>query len=288
MPKLDAGSGQSQANAVFEALKQARISDRVYALCFDTTASNTGRTKGAVAILAQKLDRILIEFYCGHHELELIPASVCKKLFGPTTAPQDEANVDFQFFFPILKDDAIKALENDDLAKVPSGQLSDVINTLKEILKCRDLKGDYRELTELSLMLLNESNDFTIKAPGSFSHARWMGRLLYLGKRILFRDSLIQGDEEQKNLRRGALFFSVVYCRRWLLCSNLFDAPSNLLDLYQDVCKWREIDYEIYKTARNKLDSHLTYLTPERIWMAFFSNKISQQTKMEMQQKLKG
>lgn len=42
VPKLDSGSGVNSATAIVEILTEWKLSDRVKALCFDTTPSNTG------------------------------------------------------------------------------------------------------------------------------------------------------------------------------------------------------------------------------------------------------
>lgn len=67
---------------------------------------------------------------------------------------------------------------------------------------------------------------------------------------------MFEPDEMILKSKRLSLFFSVVYCRRWLLCDQLFCAPENLLALYKEV---------FYK-----LDQHLSYLSSERIWLCFF------------------
>lgn len=44
VPKLESGTGQNQASAIIETVKQWDINtDNIKALCFDTTASNTGK-----------------------------------------------------------------------------------------------------------------------------------------------------------------------------------------------------------------------------------------------------
>jgi len=52
LPRLSSGTGEVQAVAVVQCLKEWVIKECVVTLCFDTTASNTGQHKGA---------RILIE-----------------------------------------------------------------------------------------------------------------------------------------------------------------------------------------------------------------------------------
>lgn len=46
-PKLHSGTGRTQVNAVIDVLKSWDIVDKVYAMCFDTTSSNTGSYSGA-------------------------------------------------------------------------------------------------------------------------------------------------------------------------------------------------------------------------------------------------
>lgn len=59
VPILDSGTGEAQANAVFEYIKDWNLSNRITAMCFDTTASNTGRENGACALLQKKLEKRL-------------------------------------------------------------------------------------------------------------------------------------------------------------------------------------------------------------------------------------
>lgn len=47
VPEIASSSGEEQALAVFEAIEKWGITDKVQALCCDTTASNTGRINGA-------------------------------------------------------------------------------------------------------------------------------------------------------------------------------------------------------------------------------------------------
>ena len=69
--KLPSGTGQAQADAVINALKEWGIDDTVRALCFDTTSSNTGRLAGACVLIEQGLAPI---FYF------LLVVTTCLKL----------------------------------------------------------------------------------------------------------------------------------------------------------------------------------------------------------------
>lgn len=69
--KLISSTGQAQAAAVHTALQEWGIVDRVRAMSFDTTSSNTGRINGACVILEQMLDIKLPSLACRHHILKL-------------------------------------------------------------------------------------------------------------------------------------------------------------------------------------------------------------------------
>ena len=55
IPKLPSGTGEAQASAVCDAIKQWGLQENIQAMCFDTTSNNTGCTNGACIIVEQKL-----------------------------------------------------------------------------------------------------------------------------------------------------------------------------------------------------------------------------------------
>ena len=64
--------GATQAEATLDLLKVWNLSDRVVALMFDTTASNSGIHKGAAKLMEAHLDRKLPYLACHHHILDLV------------------------------------------------------------------------------------------------------------------------------------------------------------------------------------------------------------------------
>ena len=60
VPKLSTGTGEAQANAVISCLKEWGVVDRVAALSFDVTASNTGRHSGACLLIERGLNKGLL------------------------------------------------------------------------------------------------------------------------------------------------------------------------------------------------------------------------------------
>lgn len=86
--KLPTGSGEAQAAAVHEALLDWGIAEKVRAMCFDTTSSNTGRSIGTCILLEQKLGRELLSLVCRHHVMELVIGAVFNVCLGFSSAPE--------------------------------------------------------------------------------------------------------------------------------------------------------------------------------------------------------
>ena len=93
---LDSGTGLNQAKAVKNMLDEWSIEQRCVAMCFDTTASNTGKFAGACILLEALIGHPLLWTSCRHHMPEVILGDVFKVIFGPSSSPKVE-------FFDILK-----------------------------------------------------------------------------------------------------------------------------------------------------------------------------------------
>ena len=68
--EIPAATGQDQATAVFQTVQKWGIEENIQALCFDTTASNTGRINGACTKLEEMFERDLLYLPCKHHICE--------------------------------------------------------------------------------------------------------------------------------------------------------------------------------------------------------------------------
>jgi len=86
--KLPSGTGEAQADAVFEAVSEWGLADSIRAMCFDTTSSNTGRIAGACVLLEQKLGKELLSLACRHHIMELSIGAVFQCCMGATSSPE--------------------------------------------------------------------------------------------------------------------------------------------------------------------------------------------------------
>ena len=86
--KLQAGTGQAQANAVIDAVEDWEIANQIRAMCFDTTSSNTGRVNGACVLIEKGLKVELLFLVCRHHILELVVGAVFTTCWGVSASPE--------------------------------------------------------------------------------------------------------------------------------------------------------------------------------------------------------
>lgn len=82
VPKIENGTGTNLAEAVCGLMTQ-----RIQAVCADTTASNTGRLNGACFKMEQFLGLDLLFLACRHHMYELILKTVFELKISSTSGP---------------------------------------------------------------------------------------------------------------------------------------------------------------------------------------------------------
>jgi hypothetical protein len=214
-PKLPSGSGENQALAVHDALKQWNIAAQIKGMCFDTTSSNTGEYSGACVLLEQKLDEELLAFACRHH----IPELVIGIVFESTVETQSRGpNITiferFSKAWPEIDKSKHCGLEQDDMATYfPPAVKQDLVNFINSQLNIKKDRKDYDEFLSLALLMLGEqcgqqnSGQITIKKPGAISRARWMAKLIYSLKIYLFRHQFPMSGKVEFFLRKHYCFY---------------------------------------------------------------------------------
>ena len=85
--KITSSTGDAQATAVFDLLKDWKPVDRTVSMCFDATASNNGIYNGDSILLEKKLGKKLLHMACRHHILYLVLAGVYRKCMGKSFSP---------------------------------------------------------------------------------------------------------------------------------------------------------------------------------------------------------
>ena len=264
--KTSAGTGKAQATAVAQLLTLWDVTEDTVGMCFDTTASNTGVHNGACALLQQQLGKQLLYFACRHHIHELIVAAVFSTLFGASKSPNILIFERFQTFWPKIDQHNFKPLDDARMSLPVLIQLrQEVIMFLNSYLTSNDAyvpRDDYLELIDLCLLILGASRDrrataeYNFRLPGAVHQARWMAKVIYCFKIILFREQFKLTPKELKNLTEFCLFASHVYVKAWISCPLACDAPVNDLMLYRNMVQYSDVNKAVADAALKKLDNH--------------------------------
>ncbi|KAK3919958.1 hypothetical protein KUF71_009245 [Frankliniella fusca] len=168
------GTGQAQAEEVFSQVQAWGCTDSVWAVCTDTTSSNTGTTKGAVVRLEVLLQRKLVYFACRHHLLDLIPKNIFGKMIEPSSSPDLGALCRrFKSEWPDMDKTNFKAavcVDDTNPLGLPSTDVEK-----------KHIRADYEYLLELAIIFLGGTPPGGVKfrPPLALSSARFMGRIIY-------------------------------------------------------------------------------------------------------------
>lgn len=101
IPKLDTGTGQVTADAVYEIVDEWGLWPYVIGLCFDTTRSNTGSIRGAVTLLGHRFLSPKLTFECRHHVAELYVGAAFETIFGKSGKLNKEFRILKEAFYVI-------------------------------------------------------------------------------------------------------------------------------------------------------------------------------------------
>jgi len=263
------------------------LCDRVGGLCFDTTASNTGKKAGACILLEEKLEHNMLYFACRHHIMELIIGAAFEKTAGAggSSGPEIKLFKRFRDQWEFIDKESFQAAPVDDFVH---GALADVHSQILEFaqrqLQQKQPRDDYREFLELSIILIGEvpPRGVAFMAPGAMHHARWMAKVLYAMKIWLFRQQFKLTAREEKGARDLALFAVLVYLKAWITAPSAISAPLNDLQLMNQLLQYSTIHEAISVATSKKLSSHLWYLSQELVGLALFDDRVFATTKRLM------
>ena len=281
VPKLPNGTGHAAATAVVEALKDWEVADQVVALCFDTTSSNTGMASGACTLIEQHLGREVLHLACRHHIFELVAEKAYVECMGPTSGPDVPlfkrlksvwASIDLEAWEPVA----------DDLPPDLRAKRDDRIAAFHSHLDAAQPRDDYRELLELSIILLGgvPKRGIRFLRPGALHHARWMAKLIYGLKIYIFRAQLKLNARELLGLSRFVLFAVDVYIPAWFVAPLAVSAPAHDLTFAKRLVGYH--DTGVAEATAKVFGRHLWYLSETLVALAFFDEGTSLSTKREM------
>lgn len=108
-----------------------------------------------------------------------------------------------------------------------------ILNFINEQVSKIHLRGDYKELLELTAIFLGQKIDnYNFKTPRAMHRARWMSKIINSIKIFLFRseETCVTADLF-KNLQNFLLFIIRIYIKHWFTAANVSSAPQNDLML---------------------------------------------------------
>lgn len=285
VPKLKNSSGKEQALAVHNGLVDWNVEDKVQFLCFDTTASNTGRFNGACVLLEQKMNRELFYLPCRHHIYELVLRSVFEaKICQSVNSPNIPL---FEQFKENWKNINCNNIENGRkwIGKYSTtAEISELLIFFKEKLAENGIRSDYRELIELSILFLGGDVEKKLKIhpPGAMHQARWMARSIYCLKIFLLKSQLTLCNEKKKALTYVCIFIVKLFVKPWINCSDVIRAPYQDLSFLKSLKNFENIDKIISNAATKKFSTHLWYLSDDMTPFSLFDDNVSVETKVQM------
>lgn len=286
VPSLESSTGEEQAQAIYNALREWELTDIVQALCCDTTASNTGRLNGACVLLEQKLQKDILYLPCRHHIYELVLRGVFEaKIPQISSSPNVFLFKNFKQQWSTLNhNDFENGMTNHRCCVGLEDVRIDILNFAASKLKETHCRHDYRELLELIVIFLNGDEQKTpkIRPPGAMHHARWMARAIYSLKIFLYRKQYKISAEEEILIADICIFIIKFYVKAWFECPIASKAPVHDIRFMKNLKDYENIDRTISQAAIKKMCGHMWYLTEEAAAFAFFDDSVTAETKRLM------
>lgn len=285
IPELEDGKGSTQARYIHEVLQDWGFTDKVKAICCDTTASNLGHVSGAAVQLEHLLDRELLYLPCRHHIFELILRIVFETKMPPSSGPNVPLFQRFQNSWNDLNKANYKiGLDNDSLKTVLADHIDEVVSFIDDTMQTKQPRDDYQEFLQLTKIFLGRvpTDEVRFRYPGGLHHARWMAKAIYCLKIYLFRDEFKLTAREEKAISEICTFIIIVYIKAWYTAAQAPQAPNYDLQFIKKLVDYKSIDPKISEVCLQKFGNHLWYLNPETVAMAFFDEELSDEIKKDM------
>lgn len=289
VPLLESGTGENQAAAVVDALHEWNIADRVVAMSFDTTSSNTGQFSGACTLIQQKLEKDLMFLACRHHIMELLVGAAFSACMETITSGPDVALFKrFAKKWSVMDQSSYQIADKMANFALIAPKKDDILTFAKQQLLEKQPRDDYRELLELSVIFLGDTPEggVSFKCPGPMHHARWMSKVIYSFKVWMFSGQFKLTKKELHGLERFLVFIIKFYLKAWTTATEAVLAPASDLALLQQLTAFEEHDQEVAKAASKKLASHLWYLSEELVGLSLFDDSVPHDMKAKIVQKM--
>jgi len=182
--QAESSKGSDQAHVILHLLEYYEVADQIFAVCCDTTSSNTGAFSGSISVLTKFLNVPILWIMCRHHmnEVHISPSPFMEELTGEKTkGPRRALYVCLQKSWPAIKleVDKMENLVRYDWSKLEVGSSLHQITLEALVFGKRALatetfaRGDYKKLCQLFVFYLGgEVPDFHFHQPGACHEAR--------------------------------------------------------------------------------------------------------------------
>ena len=231
VPKLKRGTGAAVCKCIFDTITEWDLIDQLVAACFDTCSVNTGRINGVLNLLELHINKELLCCACRHHMRELLLKAAFEEVFGASNAPDVSLFKHFRAIWPSIDKTNYQCGFEPEI--ISPGTAEDVANFVRMMLSIEQVRCDYKELLELTLIILGKcetksprfeepteepelttihldgdlNKPLSFKKPGAVHHARWMAKAIYMLKLHLFRDQVILLESEREKLSSTSVSF---------------------------------------------------------------------------------
>ncbi|KAG0728208.1 hypothetical protein GWK47_032968 [Chionoecetes opilio] len=143
-----------------------------------------------------------------------------------------------------------------------------IIATCHALLKKKQPRDDYREMVQLTIIVLGGEVEANIRKPGAYHRARWMAKVIYTLKITLFREEFALTKHEKRELIRFTTFIVTTYVEPWMSTHCSTSAPATDLALLKALAAYR--DKEIGRASGKVMARHMWYVSEELVGLSLF------------------
>ena len=306
-PVIPDGTGASQAQVLWQVTGEWGVQNYIVGQVFDTTASNTGRHKGAATRLESLLGKPFLWLACRHHVGELHVFwlySVCRGADVPkapenalfkrfhTAWPRLNPNVRVVWTWPVNANDWRYLRANCVLLWARNMMLNGTFR-----------RGDHREFLELAVIYLGGAvlrpragrppvAGFRMRKPGSTNQTRFMGIGLHEFKIAMMQGQFGQTVVGRRQSQALAEYLALIHAPYFLQARLAIAAPRLDCDLWIDLHVYKRL-YPVGSLQARMVDAsllsisrHTRYLTEELVIFALWDDQLAVNERKAMARKV--
>lgn len=185
------GKAVHQFNVIVRMLEDWGLTPYIKAICSDTTSTNTGHIRGVNERLRKKYFHNILTLMCRRHSSEVVISNVYSiALKDNSQSPNITIFEKFQNSWKTIDSTRYESAMNIEEVKksITAKEKDEIIEFVQHQLSLqKQSRKDYVEFLQLVLLFLGTKEKFHIRSPGAMHRARFMARVIYGLKMILFR-----------------------------------------------------------------------------------------------------